>query len=154
MSTLHTTNASQTIERILSFFSPDQHQLIRSQLATLLEGVMSQRLLRKKDGVGRVLACELLLSTPTIREMLGQGRTSELASAIRDGADHFGTVTFNQSLALLVRSGLISEEEALASSDQPDEMKLELRGIKKGGRGTSVFGKDAFSNGGVPAARS
>jgi twitching motility protein PilT len=152
MSTLHTTNASQTIERILSFFTPDQHQLIRSQLATLLEGVMSQRLLKRKDGAGRVLACELLLSTPTIREMLAQGRTNELSSAIRDGSEHFGTVTFNQSLALLVKNGFITEQEAIASSDAPDEIQLELRGIKKGGRGTSVFGKDAFLAPGAPAA--
>ncbi|MCE9636084.1 MAG: PilT/PilU family type 4a pilus ATPase [Planctomycetes bacterium] len=140
LSTLHTVNASQTVERILSFFPSEQHALVRSQLSMLLEGVISQRLLQRDGSGGRVLAVELLLATPTIREMLAQGRTGELRGAIREGAEHFGTMTFNQSLAGLVRENLISETEAIAASDSPDEIKLELRGITKGGRGRAVFG--------------
>ena len=138
LSTLHTVNASNTVERILSFFPIDQHAHVRSQLATLLEGVLSLRLLPRARGAGRVPAVELMLATPTVREMLSQGRTGDLSNAIRDGAEHFGSLTFNQSLVGLVREGLVSPDEAYAASDNPDEIDRELRGIIQGGRGRAV----------------
>ena len=129
-STLHTPSAVQTVERIINYFPPHQHQLIRLQLSMILEGVMSQRLLVRKEGAGRVPAVELLLSTPTIREILLEGRTQDLFGAIRDSA-FFGTCTYNQSLKTLYEKNIISLEEALAAADSPDDLKLEIRGITR-----------------------
>jgi twitching motility protein PilT len=145
-STLHTVNAAQTVERIVSFFTPEQHSLVRSQLGTLLEGVVSQRLLPCASGNGRVPAVELMLSTPTISEMIANGRTGEIRAALRDGAHHFGTQTFNQSIVELVRGGLISVDEALAASDDPDEIQMDLRGFSRGSRGRAVFDGQGFSS--------
>jgi twitching motility protein PilT len=148
-STLHTVNAGQTVERIISFFPAEQHALVRAQLGSLLEGVVSQRLLPCSNGQGRVPAVELMLATPTIREMIAQGRTSEIRNALRDGAQHFGTLTFNQSIVELARAGFVSTEEALAASDDPDEIQMDLRGFSRGGRGRAVFDGQGFS---VPTA--
>jgi len=134
LSTLHTVNAVQTVERLLGFFPQHRHELVRTQLAMLLEGVVSQRLLPRREGAGRVPAVEILLATPTVRELLAQGRTRELARAIHEGHEHYGTQTFNQSLTRLVRAGAVDVEDALAASDHPDGLKLELRGIVKGAR--------------------
>lgn len=133
-STLHTVNAVQTIERIIAFFEPHHHDLIRMQLAMMLEGVVSQRLVPRSDGEGRIPAVEILLSTPTVRDMLADGRTRELGRAIAEGAEYFGSMTFNQSLVRLVKLKAISLEDAMAAADNPDELKLELRGISKGTR--------------------
>ncbi len=131
-STLHTVNAIQTVERIVTFFPPHQHDLLRLQLSMVLQGVISQRLIPKHDGRGRVPAAELMVSTPTIREILEQGRTKELYRAIQEGSEYYGTQTFNMSLRALYQSGVISLEEAMAAADNPDELKLEIRGIQKG----------------------
>jgi twitching motility protein PilT len=139
LSTLHTVNAVQTVERIISFFPPHQHNLIRQQLSMTLEGVVSLRLIQRKDRFGRVPGVELMLATPTIREILGEGRTKELARAIYDGSDYFGTQTFNQSLVHLYNEGHISHAEALSAADSPDELKLEMRGIAKGGKADFDF---------------
>ena len=139
LSTLHTVNAVQTVERILSFFPPHQHDEIRMQLSLVLEGVVSQRLLPRKNDQTRVPAVEIMLGTPTIREILHEGRTLELAKAIYDGSEYYGTQTFHQSIVKLYRSGMISYEEALGASDNPDELKLELRGITKGARAAQPF---------------
>jgi twitching motility protein PilT len=104
-STLHTVNAIQTVERIISFFPPHQHNLIRLQLSMVLEGVISLRLIQMKDSFGRVPAVELMLATPTVREILSEGRTKELSRAIYEGADYFGTQTFNQSLVRGIAKG-------------------------------------------------
>lgn len=143
-STLHTVNAIQTVERIISFFPPHQHMLIRMQLSMLLEGVVSQRLIPVREGGGRVPAVELLLATPTVREMLYDGRTRELSRAIEEGREHYGSMTFNQCLVRLIRMQKIGLDEALNASDNPDELRLEMRGISKGAR-VGVFGKsDAY----------
>jgi len=131
-STLHTVNAVQTVERILAFFPPHHHPLIRMQLSMLLEGVVSQRLVARASGKGRVAACELLLGTPSVREMLAAGQTRDLPKAIREGAEYFGTMTFNQALANLIRQGEISLDDGLTASDNAGELKLEMRGISKG----------------------
>jgi twitching motility protein PilT len=133
LSTLHTVNAQQTVERIITFFPTYQHDLIRMQLSMVLAGVVSQRLLPKKSGGGRAPAVEIMLSTPTIKEILLEGRTSELYTAISDD-HHFGNQTFNESLKGLYQAGIISLEEALAAADNPDELKLEIRGISRGTR--------------------
>ncbi len=138
-STLHTVNAIQTVERIITFFPPHQHPLIRMQLSMVLQGVISQRLLPKKDGRGRVPAVEIMISTPTIKEMLQEGRTTELYHAISEG-EYYGNQTFNKSLKFLYQNQLISLEEAMAGADNPDELKLEIRGIVRGTKASDMGG--------------
>src|SRR5688572_5452867 len=106
-STLHTVNAVQTVERIITFFPPHQHELVRLQLALNLAGVMSMRLIRINEGQGLVPATEVLINTPTIREALEEGRTKDLPKYLSEGA-YYGTMTFNQSLLKLYESGNIS----------------------------------------------
>ncbi len=130
-STLHTLNAVQTVERIVMFFPPHQHPMLRQQLAMILEGILSIRLIPKKSGKGRVPATELLLGTPTVKQILAEGRTLELAKALDEGYDYFGTMTFGKSLQLLCEKELISQDDAFAASDNPDELRMYLRGISK-----------------------
>jgi twitching motility protein PilT len=132
-STLHTTNAVQTIERIINYFPPHQQKLVRGQLAMVLEGVISQRLGIKKGGKGRVPAIELMIKTPTVRDLLKEGDTIELYKAI-DESGHYGCQTFNQSIVALMKAGLIEEATGMKLADNPDELKMEMRGIQKGTR--------------------
>jgi len=130
LSTLHTINASQTLERLINLFPPHQHQEVRNQLATLLKGVISLRLVLTKDGTGRVPACEVMVLTPTISRLIREGKIWEIPQFIEDGA-LFGMQSFNQSLIKLVREGKITEEEASLASDNRDEFLLALKGIRK-----------------------
>jgi twitching motility protein PilT len=131
VSTLHTVNATQTVERIIAFFPPHQHDFLRQQLSLLLKGVVSQRLLPTLDGDGRVPAVEIMTNSPTVRDLLLEGKFRDLYKAIKEG-QYFGMQTFNQSLKGLLEAGLIGMEEALAASDNPEELRMELRGIQKG----------------------
>lgn len=136
-STLHTVNAVQTVERIITFFPPHQHELVRLQLALNLAGVCSLRLIKNKGGTSMVPAVELLMNTPTVREHLESGATRMLPKALEEGG-YYGTMTFNQSLIRLFRAGNISLEDALAASDNPDDLKMQMRGITQGAGGRSV----------------
>ena len=122
----------QTVERIITFFPPHQHELVRLQLALNLAGVCSLRLVKNKDGTSMVPAVELLINTPTVRELLEQGETRMLPKALAEGG-YYGTMTFNQSLIRLFQAGNISLEDALAASDNPDDLKMQMRGITVGG---------------------
>ena len=130
LSTLHTVNASQTTERIINFFPPHQHQQARTQLSSLLKGVISQRLIPLKDGSGRVPASEIMLLSPTISRLIREGKSWEMTQYIEDGAV-FGMQSFNQSLMKLVKDGKVTEEEAMTFTDNRDEFMLTLKGIKK-----------------------
>ncbi len=132
-STLHTTNATQTVDRIINFFPPYQHTLIKQQLANVLEGVMSQRLIIRKGGKGRVPCIEIMMRSPRIRELLVDGRVADLYKSIYDG-EYYGSQTYNQALVKLYKANKITLEEALKNSDNPDELKLEIKGIVKGSR--------------------
>ncbi len=132
LSTLHTVNAVQTVERIISFFPPHQHDTIRMQLSLVLAGVVSQRLIGRRSVAGRVPAVEVMIGTPTVQEMVLEGRTRELAEAVEDGHQYYGSQSFNQCLVGLVREGVIDFDDAVAAADNPDELKLALRGITKG----------------------
>ena len=130
-STLHTVNAVQTVERIISFFPPHQHELIRMQLALNLAGVCSLRLVKNKDGSSMVPAVELMINTPTVRDLLEKGETRMLPKVLAEGG-YYGTMTFNQSLIRLFQAGNISLEDALGASDNPDDLKMQMRGITQG----------------------
>lgn len=131
LSTLHTVNASQSVERIVNFFPPYQHQQIRDQLSVLLKGVISLRLVPYKDKSGRIPAYETMLLTPSISRLIREGKTWEIPQFIESGTV-FDMQSFNQSLVKLVRDGKISEEDACNFADNRDEFILALRGIKKG----------------------
>ena len=131
-STLHTLNAVQTVERILSYFPVHQHSLVRLQLSMVLQGIVSLRLLRNADSSGLVPAVEIMLATPRIRELLEKGETKSLPEAMKQGYV-LGCRTFNNSLARLLRDALISREDALASSPEPTELRLELEGLSGSG---------------------
>lgn len=130
LSTLHTINAVQSIERIINFFPPHQHQEIRNQLASLLKGVISLRLVPRKDGTGRIPAHEIMLLTPTISRLIREGKLWEIPQFVEDGAI-FGMHSFNQSLVSLVKDGLISEQQAAEFADSKDEFALSLKGIRR-----------------------
>jgi twitching motility protein PilT len=142
MSTLHTVNATQTVDRILSFFSGESHSQVRQRLAENLAAVLSMRLLARKNGKGMVPAVELLLSTPRVRELLYEGHVSELSRVVEAGAEE-ELISFNHSLRQLVGQDLVELDVALAASDRPEELLLALRGFSKG---------KAVAGGGGPAA--
>lgn len=139
-STLHSVDAMQTVDRIINFFPPHQHNLIRMQLSMVLEGVISQRLLKRSDGPGRVAVCELMIASPYVRDILLEGETLKLYGAIKDG-EYFGSQTFNTHLRSLASKGIITKEDALRASDKPDELALEFKGISKGAKGSDFFGQ-------------
>jgi len=128
MSTLHTVNAAQTLDRILGFFPAEQHSQVRTRLSDNLAGVLSQRLIPRASGKGMVPAFELLTQTPRVRELIEKGETGELMRTIEQGATP-GLISFNQSLRRLVTGKLVDLKDALAASDRPEELVLSLRGI-------------------------
>lgn len=131
LSTLHTTDAAETISRIISVFPPYQQKSIRIQLAGLLKAIVSQRLMKTAKGKGRIPAVEVLVSTPLIRDyILHEEKTSQIRDAIAAGTSQYGMQTFDQSLFYLYQSGLINLEEALRGSTNPDEFRLRLAGIQ------------------------
>lgn len=130
MSTFHTINAIQTIERIVNFFPPHLHSEIRMQLSLLLKGVVSLRLIPRKDGKGRIPAYETMVVTPTIARLIREGNITQIQSFIDEG-QLFGMQSFKQSLVSLVKQGLVDEQEARSLADSKDEFNLELRGIKR-----------------------
>ena len=112
MATLHTSDAAQTIDRIIDVFPPHQQQQVRVQLASALQGVVCQQLVRTVDGKGRVVATEILVATPAIRNLIREGKTHQIYSAMQAGARH-GMATMDQHLAELVRQGKITYDAAL-----------------------------------------
>jgi twitching motility protein PilT len=131
LSTLHTVDATQTVERIINYFPPYQHRQVRMQLSLVLKGIISMRLLVMKDASGRIPACEVMLATPTVRKIIDEGRTADLYDAIKKGGV-FGMQSFNQALVKLLKAGKIAQEEALKYADNVEELNLELRGIYSG----------------------
>jgi twitching motility protein PilT len=130
LSTLHTVNASQSVERIINFFPPHQHREIRDQLSSVLKGVISLRLIPLKTGSGRIPAYETMLLTPTISRLIREGKDREIQQFIEEGAV-YGMQSFNQSLIKLVKDGKISQEEAERFADNKEDFVLALKGIKK-----------------------
>jgi twitching motility protein PilT len=130
LSTLHTLDATETINRIIAAFPPHQQKQVRLQLGSVLRAVISQRLVPRADGRGRVAAVEILSVTSRVREMIeDKDRTKELPTAIAQGHQSYGMQTFDQSLMSLLRKGLITYEEALRQSTNPDDFALRVSGI-------------------------
>lgn len=130
LSTIHTVNAAQTIQRIVNFFPPHQHAEIRMQLAFLLKGVVSLRLIAKSDGSGRVPAHEVMTLTPSISRLVREGGLADIPRFLEEGA-LFGMESFKQCLARLVKNNQVTVEEALKYADSREDLELELRGIKR-----------------------
>ncbi len=129
-STLHTLDAMETITRIISAFPLEHQASIRLQLSGILKGVISQRLLPKSDGKGRVPAVEVLISTARIRECVAEEEKSrEIRDAIAEGNISYGMQTFDQSLMQLFKRKLVTYETALAAATNPDDFALFVRGI-------------------------
>jgi len=131
LSTLHTLDATETINRIISVFPPYQQRQVRVQLAAILRGVISQRLIPRVDGQGRVPAVEVLVGTATIREAIADPeKTRRIPEIIVTGGSQYGMQTFDQSLMDLFRRGLVTYEEALRWSSNPDDFALRVRGVE------------------------
>jgi len=130
MSTLHTLNATETITRIISVFPPYHQKQVRLQLAGVLKGVISQRLVPRTDGMGRVPAVEVLVSTARVREcIIEKDKTNEINDAIAKGYTSYGMQSFDQSLMFLMQENLITYEEALKHCTNPDDFALRVKGI-------------------------
>jgi twitching motility protein PilT len=135
MSTLHTIDTMQTIERIINYFPAFLHNQIRMELSISLQGILSQRLLPLSKGSGRVPAIEVMVCTPSVRKLIFEGKTLEIPQYISNGT-HSGMQTFNQALLKLYRDGKITFADALAFSSSPDEFKLMAEGIQSGAAST------------------
>jgi len=129
LSTLHTIDASQTIDRLIDFYPASQQSQIRNQLANIITAIVSMRLIEKADGKGRVPAVEVMLGTPTIKSLIRDNKLSSIKSMIQQGAAQYGMQTFDQSLAELYKKGLITLDMALAEATSKNDLKLSLSGI-------------------------
>ncbi len=129
-STLHTCDASQTIERVVDVFPPHGQQQIRVQLSSVLEGVVSQQLVPHAAGVGRVPAVEILIATPAIRNLIREGKTHQIYNAIQTGSK-LGMQTMEQSLFELVQSKMVTADEALAHTMHPDDFKRMVENTRR-----------------------
>jgi twitching motility protein PilT len=128
LSTLHTTNAVQTISRIIAVFPPHEQEMVRVRLAETLVAVVSQRLLPRKDGRGRIVAAEVMVVTGTIRDsILEPEKTHEIYDLMAAGREQYGSQTFDQHLADLVAQDLVAFEVAKAAANNPSDFELRIR---------------------------
>lgn len=133
-STLHTTNVMLTVDRIVDLFPAAQHQQIRTQLSYQLRAILSQRLVPSADGSGRVPAVEIMFNSPAISALIRENNLKQIPGALISGrVEHMQT--FNMSLVALLRAGLITESDAMANSDNVDELKMNMQGIFSSGSG-------------------
>ncbi|MBI4027491.1 MAG: PilT/PilU family type 4a pilus ATPase [Verrucomicrobia bacterium] len=127
MTTVHSNNASQTITRVLDFFPMDERVQILRALSGCLQAVICQRMIPAKTG-GAAPAIEILINTPLVRKLLEEGKLEKISSAIEAGGDD-GMQSFNQSIYKLIKNGLITEEDGIAKASNPDQLKMNLKGI-------------------------
>lgn len=129
-STLHTVDAVETLNRVLEFFEPHQHAQMRKQLASVLRGVVSQRIVPLASGVGRTVAAEILMGTRAVRDFIEQGRPfKDIVSLIEEGRDQWGMQTFDQALYDLWKSERITAEVALMNATSAKDLKLRMQGM-------------------------
>jgi twitching motility protein PilT len=125
--TLHTNSAVDSVDRIVGTFPADKQPQIRMQLSTTLKAVVSQQLLRRKEGHGRAAACEVMIVTPAIRNMIREGRTPQMQSALLSGAS-LGSISMDNGLIDMVHKGIISSEQAMEACADVDYMKKNIGG--------------------------
>lgn len=130
ISTIHTIDAVQTIDRIIDTYPPHQQKQARIQLSNVLKGIVAQRLCMLKDGLGRIPATEVLIGTSYVRKLILENKTQELYKAMENG-EYYMMHTFDQSLLELYNKGLISFEEAMDKATNPEDLQLKLRGISQ-----------------------
>jgi twitching motility protein PilT len=131
LSTLHTLDAPETINRIVAAFPPHQQRQVRLQLAAILQAVISLRLIPRKDGMGRVPATEVMISTPFVTECISdREKTPQIRDAIAAGVSQYGTQTFDQSIYQLYQRGFITFDQGLRYSTSPDNFRLRVQGIQ------------------------
>ena len=141
-STLHTLDATETVNRIITVFQPHQQRQVRLQLASVLKAAIAQRLLPRADGAGRVAAVEVMISTAYIRDaIVDKDKTSLIHGAIAAGTSQYGMQTFDQSIFGLYQHGLVTLEEALRWASNVDEFKLKVQGIST----TSELARDEMA---------
>lgn len=129
-STLHTVDAVETLNRILDFFEPHQQLQIRKQLASVLRGVISQRIVPLAEGTGRTVAAEILIGNRTVRDFIDQGKAfKDIVKLIEEGKDHWGMQTFDQAFFDLYKQGQITAEVALANATSAKDLKLRMQGM-------------------------
>ncbi len=130
-STLHTIDATETVNRIIAVFPPYQHKQVRIQLSSVIKGIISMRLMPRADGKGRVPAVEVLIATSTVKDcILDPDKTKLIPDVLAQGKIHYGMQTFDQSLYDLFKSGLITYEEALRRASNPDDFILKVKGVR------------------------
>ena len=154
-STLHTLDATETVNRIITVFPPHQQRQIRLQLASVLKAAISQRLLPRFDGLGRAAAVEVMVATPFIRDcIMDKEKTHLIHNAIAQGTSQYSMQTFDQSIFSLYSQGLVSYEEALRWASNVDEFKLKVQGVSTTGEmARDEMAKQAgagFGGGGMP----
>jgi twitching motility protein PilT len=165
LSTLHTNDAKQSIDRIIDTFPPEQQHQVRMQLAMTLCATVSQRLVRTSDGKGRVAAIEIMINTPTIRKLIEEGKIGMIDKIMAESASLYKMQTYNQHLFQLVKDGIITREDALSISLNPNDLKImfQTQMVMEGekterkvspeqkpplGQGPSPFGQKPGSHGG------
>ena len=129
--TLHTNDAIQTVNRIVNMFEPQDRHYIRSQLASTLRGTISQKLLNKANGEGRILACEILVATPTVKDFIIKDELEHIYDLVKKGSFN-DMLTMNMSLFKLVEKELITQEEAMSKSDNKNELQQMFKGVYQG----------------------
>ena len=130
-STLHTIDATETVNRVIAVFPPYQHKQVRMQLSSVIKGIISMRLMPRADGKGRVPAVEVMIATGTIKDcILDQDKTKLIPDVIAQSKLHYAMQTFDQSLFDLFKSGLITYEEALRRASSPDDFVLRVKGVR------------------------
>ena len=144
LSTLHTLDAPETVNRIVSVFPPHQQGQIRHQLSRVLRASISQRLMPRADGRGRVLACEVLIATAFIRDcIMDADKTALVADAIVQGASQYGMQSFDQAILRLCQQDLVTVDEALHWVTNVEEFRMRLRGITPGSAAAVALGATA-----------
>ena len=142
--TLHTQDTAQTVDRIVDAFPPAQQHQVRVQLSIALQGIVTQQLIQTADGKDRVCACEVLVPTPGVRNLIREGKSHQIYSALQTGASH-GMQTMDAALVDLVRRGKISQQTAERRSSTPDELKRLI------GQGGQAIGANAPGSHGMAA---
>ncbi|MCI0469934.1 MAG: type IV pilus twitching motility protein PilT, partial [Nitrospirae bacterium] len=124
LSTLHTNDAKQSIDRIIDTFQPEQQHQIRMQLATTLRATVSQRLVKRSDGSALVPLVEIMINTATIKKLIEEGNSGQIDKVIAESANLYKMQTFNQHLVEYVKQGILTKEDAISASNNPNDLRV------------------------------